>query len=240
MTLIAPITLPRGNGEAGTAAGARRPRRAAMAGWREYQRLTFVSMTIASKAAAENQAMLPCPRGTTTNAASNGPMADPELPPSWNSDCAKPYRPPDAIRATRDEFGMEDRRAQPDQRRCDQDQVVTVGDRQQQQTAQAAAHGDRQGKRRRTLVGHHADHRLQQRSRHLERQCDKSDLPKVQPVGVLQDRIDRRDQRLIHVIEKVAQAQRYQDGKGGAGLSSRSRQGDGGILAHFGFLRLTS
>ena len=30
--------------------------------------------------------MLLCPRGTTINAASSGPMADPVLPPTWNSD----------------------------------------------------------------------------------------------------------------------------------------------------------
>jgi len=52
-----------------------------------------------------NQAMLLCPRGTTTKAASSGPTADPELPPTWNSDCASPCRPPEAIRATRDDSG---------------------------------------------------------------------------------------------------------------------------------------
>ena len=49
--------------------------------------------------------MLPCPRGTTMNAASSGPIAEPVLPPTWNSDCAKPKRPPEAIRATRDASG---------------------------------------------------------------------------------------------------------------------------------------
>ncbi len=39
------------------------------------------------------------------NAASSGPIADPALPPTWNSDCAKPNRPPDAARATREESG---------------------------------------------------------------------------------------------------------------------------------------
>ena len=27
------------------------------------------------------------------------------LPPTWNTDCAKPYRPPEARRATRDDSG---------------------------------------------------------------------------------------------------------------------------------------
>ena len=34
--------------------------------------------------------MLLCARGTTINAASSGPMADPVLPPTWNSDWANP------------------------------------------------------------------------------------------------------------------------------------------------------
>ncbi len=56
-------------------------------------------------AAPENQAALCWPRGTTTNAASSGPMADPVLPPTWNSDWANPCRPPDASRATRLDSG---------------------------------------------------------------------------------------------------------------------------------------
>ncbi len=38
-------------------------------------------------------------------AASSGPSAWPKLPPTWNSDWARPWRPPEAMRATRDEFG---------------------------------------------------------------------------------------------------------------------------------------
>ena len=39
------------------------------------------------------------------NAATSGPIAEPVLPPTWNSDCASPCRPPDAIRATREDSG---------------------------------------------------------------------------------------------------------------------------------------
>jgi hypothetical protein len=39
------------------------------------------------------------------NAASSGPEAWPRLPPTWKSDCAKPYRPPAAMRATLDASG---------------------------------------------------------------------------------------------------------------------------------------
>ena len=53
----------------------------------------------------ENHATLRCPRGRTMNAASSGPSDEPKLPPVWNSDCAKPWRPPDASRAMRDDSG---------------------------------------------------------------------------------------------------------------------------------------
>lgn len=56
-------------------------------------------------AAAANQATAGRPSGTTMNAASSGPSDCPKLPPSWNSDCAVPKRPPEARRATRELSG---------------------------------------------------------------------------------------------------------------------------------------
>ena len=53
----------------------------------------------------ENQAMLPRPSGTTIAAASSGPMAAPILPPTWKIDWAKPWRPPEARRARREDSG---------------------------------------------------------------------------------------------------------------------------------------
>ena len=47
-------------------------------------------MTIARNAIEENQAIEGWPNGTTINAASTGPIEVPKLPPSWNTDCAKP------------------------------------------------------------------------------------------------------------------------------------------------------
>ena len=49
--------------------------------------------------------MLPCPRGRMMKAAASGPIAEPTLPPTWNRDCARPCRPPEASRATRDDSG---------------------------------------------------------------------------------------------------------------------------------------
>ena len=64
-----------------------------------------VSRAIATSAASANHATLAWPRGITMNAASSGPIAEPMLPPTWNTDCASPCRPPDAMRATREDSG---------------------------------------------------------------------------------------------------------------------------------------
>ena len=70
-----------------------------------YQNPTRVNTSMPTSAAAENHATDDCPRTSTTRLASNGPIALPALPPTWNTDCAMPYRPPDAARATRDDSG---------------------------------------------------------------------------------------------------------------------------------------
>ncbi len=70
-----------------------------------YQVLTRISSSMASSAPPENQAMLRWPCGSTMKAASSGPSDDPLLPPSANSACAKPWRPPDAMRAMREASG---------------------------------------------------------------------------------------------------------------------------------------
>ncbi len=58
-----------------------------------------------TSASSANQATLDWPKGSTMNAAISGPIALPILPPTWNSDCAKPCRPPEASRATREASG---------------------------------------------------------------------------------------------------------------------------------------
>src|SRR5215207_5170403 len=70
-----------------------------------YQAPIFHRITIPASATRENHATLRWPRGTTMKAARSGPIADPVLPPTWNSDWAKPWRPPEAILATRDDSG---------------------------------------------------------------------------------------------------------------------------------------
>ncbi|MOA36926.1 hypothetical protein D3C78_1584840 [compost metagenome] len=85
-------------------------RPAAAVWWLAYQRLTWISSAMPASAARANQATLRWPNGTITAAASSGPMAVPVLPPTWNTDCAKPCWPPDARRAMREASGwkMED------------------------------------------------------------------------------------------------------------------------------------
>src|SRR5580693_5643520 len=79
------------------------PRRASP--WRLYQSPTQERIAVETSASSEN-APSPClPQRRTTIAAPTGPRADPTLPPTWNSDCASPGRPPEAMRATRDDSG---------------------------------------------------------------------------------------------------------------------------------------
>ncbi|MNJ80216.1 hypothetical protein D3C77_785120 [compost metagenome] len=52
-----------------------------------------------------NQAMAGWPCGMMMAAVSNGPRAEPVLPPTWKVDCAVPKRPPEAILATREASG---------------------------------------------------------------------------------------------------------------------------------------
>ncbi|KAG1079012.1 hypothetical protein G6F40_016483 [Rhizopus arrhizus] len=70
-----------------------------------YQRPIPVSTTLPNNAASDTHATPPCPCGMLKSAASSGPSAEPTLPPTWKSDCARPWRPPEAMRATRDDSG---------------------------------------------------------------------------------------------------------------------------------------
>src|SRR5471030_2915982 len=62
-------------------------------------------MIMASRAQAAYQATPRWPHAATTKAADSGPSAEPVLPPTWNSDWARPWRPPEAMRATRLDSG---------------------------------------------------------------------------------------------------------------------------------------
>ena len=60
-------------------------------------------------------------------AASSGPMRWPALPPTWNSDCARPCRPPEAMRAMRDDSGWKIDEPMPISAAADQQQRDSCG-----------------------------------------------------------------------------------------------------------------
>ena len=106
--------------------------------------------------------MLDWPSGSTTKAASSGPRAEPVLPPTWKSDWAKPKRPPEAVRATRELSGWKIAEPSPIVRRRDQRPVVP-GEGEDEEPDEAGAHAEGREPEHRPLVGIEADRRLQQR-----------------------------------------------------------------------------
>ena len=71
---------------------------------------------------------------------------------------------------------------------------------------QREAHAGRERIRHRTAIRVEADQRLQQGRGELIRQRDEPDLSEIQVERDLQQRIDRRHQRLHHVVQEVAKA----------------------------------
>ncbi len=110
---------------------------------------------------------------------------------------------------------MEDRRADADQRGGREHSREMVGPRQEQQTRQRESHADGQRLRLRLAIGEIADHRLEERRGELVGERDQADVPEVERERGLEDRIDRRQQRLDHVVEQVTDAERADHGIGG-------------------------
>ena len=164
--------------------------------------------------ASENQAMLRWPWGSTMNAASNGPSAEPALPPTWKNDCAKPCCPPEPCgRCATIPGEIPTSRCRPAPRPASSS-AEGASEREQQQTGQrkpmpaASEYGRGAGPCS-------ADHGLQQRRRELIGQRDEADLREVELKRVLQHRIDRGQQRLHHVVQQMADAEGPEDSKGG-------------------------
>jgi hypothetical protein len=88
-----------------------------------------------------------------------------------------------------------------------------VGVGQQQQAGERKTHAGRQGVRLRFAIDIETDHRLQHRGGELKRECQNADLSEVETVITLQHRIDRRQQRLHHVVQQMTDADGRQDGK---------------------------
>ena len=88
--------------------------------------------------------MLRWPYGRTMKAASSGPIAEPALPPTWKNDWAKPCRPPEARRATRDDSGWKIDEPMPTHATATRIDAEGRRHRQQQQADQREPHADRQ------------------------------------------------------------------------------------------------
>jgi hypothetical protein len=130
---------------------------------------------------------------------------------------------------------MEDRRSRADQHGADQQHRIAAGVRQHDEADECRAHADDQRVGLRPAVGIEADDGLQQRGGELEGQRDEADLAEVEAVGVLDQRIDRRQQRLHHVVEQMREAERQDDGEGRfrCRVEARRRIGWQGLLHGF-------
>ena len=108
-------------------------------------------------------------------------------------------------------FGMKDRRPDPDQRDRPEQQGIAAAERQQREPAQGEQHRDGQRIGLRPPVRIEADDRLQQGGRQLERERDEPGLEEREAELVAKHRIERRRQRLHHVVEHVRDADRDED-----------------------------
>ena len=173
-------------------------------------------------------------RGRTRNAAISGPSAEPTLPPTWNTDCAKPWRPPEASARDARGFRMEHRRADADQRRRRAAARVIRRLRQNQQPDECERHADR--KRDRAVACGRCTWPTSGCSSEAVTWKTSVSSPicaETQVEAAFQDRIDRRQQRLHHVVQQVAEADRAEN-RESRGLGSVGR-GDG-RLAHSRYL----
>ena len=131
---------------------------------------------------------------------------------------------------------MEDGAANADHRHREQDQQIGIGESQQHQADQREGHARGQDEIQRPLVQAHPDQRLKEGGGELEDESDEADLEEAQRESLMEDRIERRRQRLHHVVEHMRGAERDQDAnrrrfhpptarRGGISVSLRSRQG---------------
>ncbi len=131
---------------------------------------------------------------------------------------------------------MEHRGAGADEGGCEQQHPEMICERQQHEPAERRSHPDRQRVRAGLAVCVRTDDWLQQRRRDLERERQEADLPEAQGVGRLEHRVERRQQRLHHVVQQMAEADRCEDveggrgGGGGWGGGERAGAGGGGVF----------
>ena len=110
-------------------------------------------------------------------------------------------------------FRVKHRRTDAHQRSTHQKRRIGGHTRQRHQADEREAHANRQRIRPWPAIIEVPDERLQQGRSNLIGQRDHPDLPEVQVEGRLQQRINRRDQRLNHVVQEVAEGCREQNRK---------------------------
>src|SRR5690349_17536753 len=125
---------------------------------------------------------------------------------------------------------MEDRRPDAEQARTDEQDLVAVSDGEYGQPGEREERAARQSKRRRTAIRVQANEWLQQRRRDLISEGHQANLNERESELNLEIRIDRRQQRLQHVIEQMTEADRDEDGEDGVvargGVGRHERVGD--------------
>ena len=122
-------------------------------------------------------------------------------------------------------FRVKDGAADSDHRDRKQDHRIGVGEGEQRKANQREGHAGGQDPVDRPPVETHADQRLEERGRDLENQGDGPDLEECQGKLLVEDRIERRRQRLHRVVEHMRRAERGDDadGRGRIGLGARWR-----------------
>jgi hypothetical protein len=140
-------------------------------------------------------------------------------------------------------FRMKDRGAHADEAGADQEPVEGRGDGEQEEAAEGEGHPGGEGVGLGALVGELADDGLEEGGDDLVGESEEAEVGEVEVKLALEDRVDRREQRLHHVVEEVAEADGGEDAEEGPGGSSverlaRSYDRAGGLecyLAHLPF-----
>ncbi len=129
---------------------------------------------------------------------------------------------------------MEDRAADADDSHRQQGQCVGAGERQQHQADQREGHAGWQNEIQRPPVQAHPDQGLKEGGGELKDERNEADLEKAQRESLAEHRIERRRERLHHVVEHMRGAERDQDAnrrrfhpptarRGGVSICLRSR-----------------
>ena len=89
--------------------------------------------------------------------------------------------------------------------------IIVWRKRQRDQAGERNPHADNERIRLGMLIGIKTDHRLKNGADHLEGERNQANLREAEAERVLEQRINRRKQRLDGIIQQMAKAQRKQD-----------------------------